>query len=117
MAGDEFVRCMNVQGHGPERRIARFLKDDRLLDVRQPETAHVARCVGGQQSGPARLSNELASQRVTGTMFVLALLLLQRNDLIPDEVPRPPLQVTQLSRQVEIQSRPSGSRVQYRRST
>ena len=70
-----FVGRMDVQRDGPERRIARLLEDDGLLDMGKTQAAIVARGMRCQQAGSTRFPDQLRAQLLARAVRGLARVL------------------------------------------
>ncbi|MNP05445.1 hypothetical protein D3C76_973990 [compost metagenome] len=101
-----FVRCVDIQCDGAQRRITRLLEDDRLGDVAQACAAHFATGVGAQQTGQTGLFQQLLAQVFAGAVRRVSLIGFHGDHLLGDKGAGLCAQVQQLLGNGEVHGGP-----------
>ncbi|MNK62037.1 hypothetical protein D3C87_812050 [compost metagenome] len=88
-----FVGRVDVERHRTERRVARLLEHDGLVDMRQAQPTVFLRRMRREQAGAACARHQLVAQRLGGAVRILPGVGFERNHLLGDEAARSFLQV------------------------
>ncbi|MNE44592.1 hypothetical protein D3C80_1388260 [compost metagenome] len=99
------VRSGNVQRYRAERRIARFLEEDRLAHMIQAQATQLGGHVTGQQPLGAPERYQLAAQVLVRAMGGATRVVLERNDFLGYESARAILEIALLGRKIEDRHR------------
>src|SRR5690554_524372 len=93
---------MDVERSGPQRRVTRFLEDDRLLEMTQPQATEIPRSMWRKQASLSSFGNQAPPKLLTGAVDGLPPISLQWNDFFGNELPSTLLKLLQFGGNVKI---------------